>query len=123
MESVNAENTGRDLVVDVAQNSASLHISEEIYVRILGKALTQTTQDLTDLEAAIPLDDFEKVRAIAHRLKGDYDNMRITVLSGLAKEINEIAKTSKDKDLLMKSVSEFSRLFEQLKQKITKPSA
>ena len=52
MESVNAENTGRDLVVDVAQNSASLHISEEIYVRILGKALTQTTQDLTDLEAA-----------------------------------------------------------------------
>lgn len=117
---MSTKNVNRQLVFDIAQNSASLHIGEEIYLRIMGKALTQTTQDIVDLESAIPLDDFEKIRAIAHRLKGDYDNMRIPVLSAIAKDINEAAKASKDRDSLMKLVSEFSGLFEQLKEKISK---
>ena len=115
-------NPGKELLLDVAQNCASLHISEDIYVRILGKAVEQTKRDLTDLEAAIPGEDFEKIRAIAHRLKGDYDNMRIPVLSILAREMNEIAKTSKDKERLSGLLLEFNGLFEQLKEKITKRS-
>ena len=114
------ENSNHELVIDIAQNSASLHISEDIYVRILGKAVEQTQRDITDLETAIPIDDFEKIRAIAHRLKGDYDNMRITALSSLAKEINEVAKTSKDREQLLRLVTEFSGLFEQLKEKVIK---
>ena len=111
---------GKELIIDIAQNSASLHISEDIYVRILGKAVDQTKRDITELETAIPIDDFDRIRAIAHRLKGDYDNMRITALSSLAKEINEVAKTSKDREQLLRLLLEFNGLFEQLKKKITK---
>lgn len=117
---MNSENT-KELVFDIAQNSASLHISADIYLRILEKAVEQTKNDIADLEKAIPVDDFEKIRAIAHRLKGDYDNMRISALSLLAKEMNEIAKTIKDKERLSGLVREFSTLFDQLKEKITKP--
>ena len=46
--------------------------------------------------------------------------MRIPVLSSIAKEINEIAKTSKDKERLSGLLLEFNGLFEQLKEKITK---
>src|SRR3990167_7988320 len=106
---MNSENTSKELTLDISQNSASLHISEEIYVRILGKAVDQTTRDVTELETAIPIDDFEKIRAIAHRLKGDYDNMRISPLSSIAKEINEIAKTSKDKERMLRLLVDFNR--------------
>ena len=116
------ENSGKQLALDIAQNCASLHISEDIYLRILGKAIEQTKRDIVDLEAAIPIDDFEKICAIAHRLKGDYDNMRIVELSVQAKEINEVAKASKDKDQLSRLVSGFSGLFEQLINRITKRS-
>jgi HPt (histidine-containing phosphotransfer) domain-containing protein len=109
------------LTFDIVQNSASLHISEDIYLRILGKAIEQTKNDIAELEKAIPVDDFEKIRAIAHRLKGDYDNMRISSLSLIAKEINEIAKTTKDRDHMMRLVNQFNELFEQLKTKIKKP--
>lgn len=115
---MNAENTSKQLVMDITQNCASLHISEDIYIRILGKAVEQTKRDVADLESAIPVADFDKIRSIAHRLKGDYDNMRITSLSSIAKEINEIAKTSKDKDQLLQRLAEFNGLFEQLKEKI-----
>jgi HPt (histidine-containing phosphotransfer) domain-containing protein len=111
----------KQLVFDLTQNSASLHIGEDIYLRILGKAVTQTQNDISDLEKAIMGGDFEKIRAIAHRLKGDYDNMRISSLSTIAKEINEIAKTSQDKDRLSALVLDFNKLFEQLKEKINNP--
>lgn len=119
---MSAENLNQPMVLDILQNCASLHISEDIYLRILGKAVEQTQRDMVELEAAIPGEDFDKIRAIAHRLKGDYDNMRIPVLSLIAKEINEIAKTSKDKERLWRLLVEFNALFEQLKDKITKRS-
>ncbi len=102
--------------IDLDQNSASLKISKEIYLRILDKALGQTQKDILDLEAALPIADFSKVESIAHRWKGDYDNMRLTVLSSIARKINEIAKTTQDKEKLTQLISEFKIYYQQLQK-------
>ncbi|MDP2654271.1 MAG: Hpt domain-containing protein [Candidatus Omnitrophota bacterium] len=106
------------LNLDIRQSSAALQISEEIYLRILGKAVEQTTRDLSDLATAIAADDYEKIRAIGHRLKGDYDNMRITALSSVARQMNEIAKTSKDKTALQGCLTDLQTLFNELKGQV-----
>ena len=59
------------------------------------------------MEAALPADDLPAVQAISHRLKGDYDNLRITALAHAAKEINYIAKTSNDKLLIYEYLAKF----------------
>jgi len=107
---------GAEFSIDLNENSASLKIGPDIYLRILSKAMGQTQKDIADLETALPVGDFANVQAIAHRLKGDYDNMRITVLSNIAKEMNEISKTSQDKDLLTKRLGDFKKHFTQLQQ-------
>ncbi|MFA5087515.1 MAG: Hpt domain-containing protein [Candidatus Omnitrophota bacterium] len=105
----------KKLVIDVGLNSQSLHISPEIYVRILQKAVQQTSKDLQDLGGALPLNDYEKVKAISHKLKGDYDNLRITEMSSIAKEINKLAAVGQDKERSADLINEFSHYFDQLK--------
>ena len=108
--------------LDLVENSASLKISKEIYLRILSKAIVQTEQDLKDLDAALPVSDFSKVQSIAHRLKGDYANMRVMPLSVIAKQINDIARTSQDKQQLNDLAYQFKDYFRNLKNYITKAS-
>ena len=103
-------------MIDVEQNSASLKIDKAIYLRILAKATKQTQQDFSDFEFALSSDDFVKVQAISHRWKGDYDNMRITALSSLARQLNEIVKTTKDKKKMIELFGDFKNYFRQLNQ-------
>ena len=100
--------------IDLDQNSASLSISKEIYLRILNKAVLQTQKDIAEMEEALPVADFTKLQSISHRLKGDYGNMRLAGLSGLAKEMNEIAKASQDKERFRMLLNDFKNLFLQL---------
>lgn len=100
--------------IDLDQNSASLSIPKEIYLRILSKAVSQTKTDISEMEDALPVADFTKLQAISHRLKGDYGNMRLVGLSGLAKEMNDIAKSSQDKERFRNALNEFKNLFLQL---------
>ena len=110
----------KSLNLDVAKNSASLSITPEIYMRILQKAVLQTAQDIREMETALPMDDFTKVKAVAHKMKGDYDNLRITDMSSLAREIDEISRTSQDKERIALLLNEFAMYFEQLRGIILK---
>ncbi len=103
-------------MIDVEQNSASLKIDKMIYLRILTKATKQTQQDILDFESALLSDDLDKIQAVSHRWKGDYDNMRVTQLSALAREMNEVARTNKDKKKITNVFGEFKNCFQQLCQ-------
>lgn len=108
------ENPQNEPLINVEHNSQSLKISKEIYLRILAKAVAQTREDIKNLEAALPVGKFDDVQAISHRLKGDYDNMRIVRLSSLAKELNEIVRTTQDKSRMIELVTEFKDYFQKL---------
>ena len=111
------------LTFNIAENSKSLNISEAIYLRILQKEITQTTQDIKLLEEAIPLGDFDKVAALSHKFKGDYDNLRITQMAQLAKGMNALAKTTMDKEKTAGLFNEFISCFDQLKGVVQKSGA
>lgn len=106
------------MILDSEQNAQSLKIPKEIYLRILGKAVAQTQADIKDMEAALPVGDFEKIQSISHRLKGDYDNMRITTLSAIVKKLNEEVKAGRDKEKMSGLLAQFKNDFAQLETEL-----
>lgn len=108
------------MIFDPQQNAESLKIPKDIYLRILGKAVAQTQTDIKDLETALPFSDFEKIQSISHRWKGDYDNMRITALAMVARQLNLEVKTGRDKDKIITFLTEFKDIFFQLQTELTK---
>lgn len=104
------------LNINIEANSKDLNIKPQIYVRVLQKAVLQTSQDILALETALPVDDYDQVKAIAHKFKGDYDNLRITDMSSLARQIEDIAKNSRDKEKIAGLTQNFIGYFDQLKK-------
>lgn len=107
------------MILDPEQNAESLKIPKDIYLRILGKAIAQTQIDIKDLETALPFSDFEKIQSISHRWKGDYDNMRITALAIVARQLNLEVKAGRDKDKIIAFLTEFKDIFFQLQTELT----
>jgi HPt (histidine-containing phosphotransfer) domain-containing protein len=102
-------------ILNIDENSAAIKISRQIYVRILGKAIEQSEKDLQELEQAFSKDQFEIVQTISHRLKGDYGNLRIAAFSEIARQINEVSKTTKDRNQTGQLVNALKEQFEELK--------
>lgn len=106
------------MILNPQQNADSLKIPKDIYLRILGKAVTQTLTDIKDMETALPVADFDKMQSITHRWKGDYDNMRITTLSMLAREMNQEIKNGKDKEKVAEILTKFKDIFFRLETEL-----
>ena len=102
--------------INFEENSAALKISKDIYLRILAKAIEQTEKDLPELEGWLAEGQFDKVQTLSHRLKGDFGNLRIMLLSDVAKQLNELSKTTKDKTQAGQLFNAFKDSFQQLKQ-------
>ncbi len=101
-------------LIDIDANSASLKIEGKIYVKILTRAVEQTRGDLTALESAIPIGDTATIQAVSHRLKGDYDNLRVAPLAEAARELNETVKAGADKDRMAEAFGRFKDFFQRL---------
>jgi len=114
---MNMNSDPNDTMVDLDQNCASLKISRDIYIRILSKAMDQTKQDIKDFEEALPIDEFDRIQAITHRWKGDYDNMRIKYLSNIAHNMNNLVRAvPQDKEKLSLLLEDFRVYFKKLQK-------
>ncbi len=106
------------MILTPDQNAETLKIPKHIYLRILGKAVLQTQTDMKDMHAALPFSNYDIIQSISHRWKGDYDNMRITSLSVIAKELNQEVKAGRDKDKIVQLISQFGEVFLQLEAEL-----
>jgi len=106
------------MILNPQENSDSLKIPKDIYLRILGKAVSQTQTDIKDFETALPVADFDKIQSISHRWKGDYDNMRVTTLAMIAREMNLEVKNGRDKEKIAQSLVKFKNIFVQLETEL-----
>ena len=106
------------MILNPQQNADSLKIPKDIYLRILGKAVLQTLTDIRDMETALPVADFDKMQSISHRWKGDYDNMRITTLSMIAREMNQEIKQGHDKEKIAEFLGKFKDIFFRLETEL-----
>ncbi len=104
------------LIVDLDKNCAQLKIGKDIYLKILNKAITQSTGDMEELKRAVQETDLDTVQTLSHRLKGDYDNMRITEIAAVARTMNNLVKTGNvDQEELSRLFAELSEIFQELK--------
>ncbi len=78
--------------LDVSHACAQLKIPQEIYLRILVRAVEHTAVDLSELEQAVVHDNIATVQAVSHRLKGDFANLRVDDISATAKALNDSSK-------------------------------
>ncbi len=105
------------LVINVDKNCEQLKIGRDIYLRILNKAVVQTTTDIAALGKALNGEDWDTVQKLSHRLKGDYDNMRITDLSSVARTMNVMVKSGNINQAELSGLfTVLSGVFKELKQ-------
>jgi len=102
-------------MIDIEKNSADLKIDQGIYLKIVGKAIEQTDEDLGDFEEGLTAGDVDVVQRLSHRWKGDFDNLRITDLSGIAKQINDLVKETAKLEEIKGLYGSFKTAYEGLK--------
>ena len=49
------------MILNAQQNAESLKIPKDIYLRILGKAVAQTQNDIKDMESALPVNELPPI--------------------------------------------------------------
>ena len=97
---------------DWGQQAASLGLPVDIYRSFLEKALDEGGKLIDEIEQALEKNDRELIRARAHRLKGDFGNLRMGDLMAAAQELNERASDENtDEDSLR-------ALIDQLKDRV-----
>jgi hypothetical protein len=102
--------------VNFDEISKSLGISREIYLRILNKAINQTSGDFHAMDKAWEIDDINTIQSISHRWKGDFSNLRLTDIALNAKEMNDLAKIGENMEGIKLLYGRFKGLFEQLRK-------
>lgn len=105
-----------DAAVDIQRACDELKISKEIYLRIALKAVEQTAEELDDLRQAHLSSDIEKLKAMAHRFKGDYANLRIGVLSESAVKLEESVRNNDDWENSSALIEQFITIFQRVKE-------
>jgi len=93
----------------------ALKISEPIYLKIVRKALDQTSADLVELKKAYDANDLASIQSVSHRLKGDYANLRMELLSQIARHLNDLCRTEYRPEQAGVLILELEAAFEQFK--------
>ena len=96
---------------NIQQACGELKIGEDIYLRIVSRAIEQTREDLERLCQAHQQNGIEEIQAIAHRLKGDYANLRINCLSDIANRLNLLSKHGYDHSAAENLINELKSVF------------
>ena len=103
-----------DEIVDIQRACDELKIGKEIYLRIARRALDQTGNDIGSLRLAHQSSDIDQIKAIAHKLKGDYGNLRIDSLSCIARKLDALAKDNYDGESAAALIEEFVMIADQI---------
>jgi len=105
---------------DVQCACDALKISEAIYLKIVARAIEQTSLDLVALKQAYESSDLQSLQAISHRLKGDYANLRADLLSQIARHLNDLSRGDYRPEQAGVLIHEFEEAFQQFKVFIEK---
>jgi len=103
-------------MINVELACQELKIPKEIYLKILGRAIEQTTTDLSGMAEAFQSGSVERLQAVSHKIKGDYGNLRVLPISETAKQLNDLTRASYDQSKAEPLVELLQQQFETLKE-------
>lgn len=98
----------------IEKNSTELHIPPETYTAIVKISFDQSRQDIVDLENAIAENNYEEIKAVSHRLKGVYSNLRLDDLFISVQEIDVLAKENGNLGKIKQLLSQFKMAFDDI---------
>lgn len=78
--------------INFSENSASLAIPINTYMRILKMAVDKIDEDVPDMKSAIHNGSRDKAQELSHRWKGDLANLRLDDLSKAAGILNNAVR-------------------------------
>jgi len=81
---------------NIEENSKKLQIPSAVYEKILKTSLEQTGEDIFKIENAFEDNDYQKIKQLAHRIKGAYKNLRFNQIGDLCFKIEILAKEQAD---------------------------
>lgn len=105
-------------MIDTDLACSELKIPKEIYLKILGRAIEQTTTDLSGLLEALQSGSVERLQALSHKIKGDYGNLRVKPISETAKQLNDLCREAYDRIQAEPLVETLQQQFQTLKENL-----
>jgi HPt (histidine-containing phosphotransfer) domain-containing protein len=79
-------------MINIEMACQELKIPQGIYLKILGRAIEQTTTDLSGLMEALQANSVERLQALSHKIKGDFANLRVLPISETARQLNDLTR-------------------------------
>lgn len=92
--------SSQDKALQLKQFSNELGVEQEVFNSLLNMYQTSLSVDFEKLKDYYKDEDYYNLRNRAHKIKGSSANMRFGILSKVASEIEEIAKTKENLDKL-----------------------
>jgi HPt (histidine-containing phosphotransfer) domain-containing protein len=86
-------------------------ITEDFYNELLVCFISQTQNYLVELRGVLGAEDFARIAAIAHSIKGSSANLRLNNIQQIAREIEVSAKENKDKAEIGNRIQELESAF------------
>ncbi|MBF0503588.1 MAG: Hpt domain-containing protein [Candidatus Omnitrophica bacterium] len=113
--SMGQEKTGNSFDEMIQQNSKALQLPVLIYLRIASSAIKEAEADIANLEKAIAGNDFTSIDQASHQIKGVFANLRLTVISEPATDINNWARQQANIDQMKEALTGLKTAYEKLK--------
>ncbi|MBF0491070.1 MAG: Hpt domain-containing protein [Candidatus Omnitrophica bacterium] len=111
-------------IKDILQtNSKDLHCPLEVYIKIIHTALEEGFEDMLSLEKNIADNNCIQIEDVSHKIKGVFANLRLSMVSSPATQINNLAKHQGSIEEMRKFFSQTKAALEDLKSEIdSKPN-
>ncbi len=101
-DKIMSEQTSGNFEYDINKVSEDLHVRAEILEKLLKSFSGTLSEKIAQLDALVPQNDTEKVRAIMHEVKGTSGNLRL----------NDIYKTADTMHLAVKAEAPQEKILE-----------
>ena len=86
------QSSSPDVIKDAVKAAGiELGLDQDMYLEILKEALGMAQGDMKNLYQALSTEDYDQIKAIAHRLKGTFANLRCESLAVIMKNIDIMA--------------------------------
>lgn len=107
--------------IDLVKQAEEIGIDFATLLSLYSLYIEQTESDIKELDDSITGKDKDRIRTIAHHIKGASLNLELHSLSGIAESIQKMSEADNyNPESLSDLFSEFSRGFKELKLYIKK---
>ena len=102
--------------VDKEKIMSELGITDDFCNELIQDFIDQVEASIGKLDKALETDNFDEIMQIGHFIKGAAGNLRLEEIQNITKDIEDSARTNKDKKIIEESTTRLKTVFKELKE-------